>query len=94
MQERVNISEKSSNEVEILESCTTPYSLGPMDSFSLLTCVESFFPDDYDKQNLVCNHELLKYKAMEGIFGRKLAISGRSNNNDTFNPGKCLVFRI
>ncbi|WOH03861.1 hypothetical protein DCAR_0623261 [Daucus carota subsp. sativus] len=52
----------------------------------LLTCVESFFPDDYDKQNLVCNHELLKYKAMEGIFGRKLAISGRSNNNDTFNP--------
>ena len=33
MQERVNISEKSSNEVEILESCTTPRSLGPMDSF-------------------------------------------------------------
>ncbi|WOH03860.1 hypothetical protein DCAR_0623260 [Daucus carota subsp. sativus] len=34
LQERVNISEKSSNEAEILQSCTTPYSLGPMDSFA------------------------------------------------------------
>lgn len=35
---------------------------------ALLTCVESFFPNDYDKQKIVCNHELLKYKGMEGIF--------------------------
>lgn len=53
---------------------------------ALLTCVESFFPDDYDKQNLVCNNELLKYKEMEGIFGRKIAVSGRSKNDEHFNP--------
>ena len=58
---------------------------------ALLTCVESFFPDDYDKQNVVCNHELLKYKGMEGIFGRRLAISGRSKNDDSFNPGNYVM---
>lgn len=53
---------------------------------ALLTCVESFFPDDYETQNLVCNTELVKYKNMEGIFGRKLAILGRTNNDHAFNP--------
>ena len=58
---------------------------------ALLTCVESFFPDDYDKQNVACNHELLKYKGMEGIFGRRLAISGRSKNDDSFNHGNYVM---
>lgn len=64
---------------------------------ALLTCVESFFPDDYETQNLVCNIELTKYKTMQGIFGRKLAILGRANNDNAFNPGiyiKYLLYNI
>lgn len=35
---------------------------------ALLTCVEAFFPNDFQTQNLVTNIELHKYKEMEDIF--------------------------
>ncbi|XP_074374431.1 uncharacterized protein LOC141714834 [Apium graveolens] len=53
---------------------------------AFITCVEAFFPDDFQIQNVVSNIELHKYKAMKGIFSKKLAISGRIKNNDDFNP--------
>lgn len=34
----------------------------------VLTCIEAFFPDDYEMQHVVSNVELYKYKAMEGTF--------------------------
>lgn len=52
---------------------------------AVLTCIEAFFPDNYDLQDMVGNVELLKYKNMEGMFGRKLAIMGRSKNEDNFD---------
>ncbi|WOH02039.1 hypothetical protein DCAR_0521427 [Daucus carota subsp. sativus] len=55
---------------------------------AILTCVEAFFPDNFHVQHLVSNIELLKYKGMEGMFGKKLAKMGRMTNNDTFDVGK------
>lgn len=43
------------------------------------TCIEGFSPNDFDDQHIVSNVELLKYKKMEGIFGRKLAIMGNKS---------------
>lgn len=57
-----------------------------MDAF--ITCVENFFSNDFDMQNRVVNVELLKYKNASGMFGRKVAILGRSTNNTHFDPGK------
>ncbi|XP_074340527.1 uncharacterized protein LOC141678175 [Apium graveolens] len=54
---------------------------------ALLTCVEAFFPDDFQTQNLVTNVKLHKYKKMEGIFSKKLVVSGRIKNDEHFNPG-------
>ncbi|KAL8113336.1 hypothetical protein AgCh_020597 [Apium graveolens] len=53
---------------------------------ALPTCVEAFFPDDFQTQNLVTNVELHKYKEMEGIFSKKLVVSGRIKNDEHFNP--------
>lgn len=53
---------------------------------ALLICTEAFFPDDYEAQNSVCNIELHRYKAMEGIFSKKLAVLGRMHNDNNFNP--------
>lgn len=54
---------------------------------AVITCIEAFFPDDYDLQDMVGNVELLKYKNMEGMFGKKLAIMGRMRNEDNFDIG-------
>lgn len=55
---------------------------------AMLTSIEAFFPNDYDLQDLVCSMELLKYKRMEGMFARRLAISGRMKNDDNCDIGK------
>ncbi|KAI8522344.1 hypothetical protein RHMOL_RhmolUnG0001900 [Rhododendron molle] len=52
----------------------------------VFTCVESFFPDDFEVQNEVINKELLKYKNKEGGFGRALAAKGCEKNDDTYDP--------
>ncbi|KAL6506028.1 hypothetical protein OROHE_022747 [Orobanche hederae] len=54
---------------------------------AVLACIEAFFPDNYDLQDMFGNVELPKYKNMEGMFGRKLAIMGRSKNEDNFDIG-------
>lgn len=51
----------------------------------VLACIEAFSPYDFEMQHVVSNIELYTYKAMEGTFSRKLAISGRMNNDDAFD---------
>jgi hypothetical protein len=57
-----------------------------MDGF--FVCVESFFPDDIESQNLVVNVEVLKYLKKDGGFGRALAKMGCKQNDDNYDPGK------
>lgn len=57
-----------------------------MDAF--VTCVDNFFPNDFDMQNKVVNVELLRYKDVKGMFERKVAIFGRSTNDAHFDPSK------
>lgn len=40
---------------------------------AILTCIEPFFLDDFPVQHLVSNIELLKYKGMERMFGKKIS---------------------
>ncbi|KAL8155677.1 hypothetical protein AgCh_000904 [Apium graveolens] len=45
---------------------------------AVLTCIEAFFPGDFHVQHLVSNIELLKYKGMEGMFGKKFSQNGQN----------------
>ncbi|PSS14347.1 Pescadillo like [Actinidia chinensis var. chinensis] len=58
----------------------------PMVMDAFITCVEMFFPDDFQLQHLVSNVELLKYKGKVGIFGRALAMAGCACNDDNYDP--------
>ncbi|XP_038692977.1 uncharacterized protein LOC119990910 isoform X2 [Tripterygium wilfordii] len=54
---------------------------------AFLDCVEKFFPDDLTTQGIVSDDELIKYKKLEGMFGRKQAIfSYESKGVNEFNP--------
>ena len=55
---------------------------------AVITCVEMFFPNDFQLQHLVSNVELLKYKGKVGSFGRDLAKAGCACNDDNYDPGK------
>ncbi|XP_062018119.1 uncharacterized protein LOC133734505 [Rosa rugosa] len=55
-----------------------------MEGFFL--CVEKFFPDDLEIQNVVANEELLMYKSKGGGFGRALAKLGCAKNDDKYDP--------
>ena len=48
----------------------------PMVMDSFITCVEMFFPNDFQLQHLVSNVKLLKYKGKVGSLGRDLAMAG------------------
>ncbi|KAF7131997.1 hypothetical protein RHSIM_Rhsim09G0032000 [Rhododendron simsii] len=52
----------------------------------VLTCVETFFPDDVNVQDEVINRELFKYKNKDGGFRRPLATMGCATNNDYYDP--------
>jgi len=54
----------------------------------VLTCVETFYKDDIEKQSLVSNVEMWKYLRKEGMFGKQMAINGCKKNDDNFDPGK------
>ncbi|XP_013633181.1 PREDICTED: uncharacterized protein LOC106338842 [Brassica oleracea var. oleracea] len=41
-----------------------------------ITCVETFYHGDFEKQGLVVNHEVNLYKNRNGSFGRNLAMTG------------------
>ena len=60
----------------------------PMVMDSFITCVEMFFPNDFQLQHLVSNVELLKYKGKVGSFGRDLAMAGCACNDDNYDPSK------
>ena len=58
------------------------------DSFvmdTMFTCVEKFFPDDFEVQNRVINIEMPKYKKKKGGFGRHLAEIGCVENDDNYD---------
>ena len=40
---------------------------------AMITCIEAFFPHDYDLKDLVENVELLKYKNTKDMFGKSLS---------------------
>ncbi|CAN6579016.1 unnamed protein product [Malus baccata var. baccata] len=52
----------------------------------IFTCVEKFFPDNYELQNQVVNVEMHKYRVKEGGFGRHLAELGCVENDENYNP--------
>lgn len=58
----------------------------PLVMEGIFTCVEKFFPDDFEVQNIVINVELLKYKKKEGAFGRGMAEVGCAKNDDNYDP--------
>ncbi|XP_038701804.1 uncharacterized protein LOC119998523 [Tripterygium wilfordii] len=54
---------------------------------AFLDCVEKFFPDDLSTQGIVSDDELIKYKKLEGMFGRKQSIFAyESKCVNEFNP--------
>ncbi|XP_038695445.1 uncharacterized protein LOC119992724 [Tripterygium wilfordii] len=54
---------------------------------AFLDCLEKFFPDDFTTQGIVSDDELIKYKKLEGMFGRKQAIFAyESKSVSEFNP--------
>ncbi|CAN6694791.1 unnamed protein product [Malus baccata var. baccata] len=52
----------------------------------IFTCVEKFFPNNYEVQNQVINVEMHKYGVKEGGFGRHLAKLGCAENEENYNP--------
>jgi len=52
-----------------------------------ISCVETFYHDDDDKQDQAVNVELRKFQNIEGSFAKKLA---RTYQNFDFNPGNKL----
>ncbi|KAB2606075.1 hypothetical protein D8674_005792 [Pyrus ussuriensis x Pyrus communis] len=58
---------------------------------TMFTCVEKFFPDDFEVQNRVINIEMPKYKKKDGGFGRHLAEIGCVQNDDNYDPGMILI---
>ncbi|KAL1207419.1 hypothetical protein V5N11_007013 [Cardamine amara subsp. amara] len=54
----------------------------------LIACVETFYHGDFEKQDIVVNHELSLYKNRNCSFGRiTLALKGCEKKNDKFDPG-------
>ncbi|XP_050160414.1 uncharacterized protein LOC126633937 [Malus sylvestris] len=49
------------------------------------TCVDKFFPDNYEVQNPVINVEIQKYRVKEGGFRRHLAEIGCVENDENYN---------
>ncbi|KAB2617653.1 hypothetical protein D8674_013522 [Pyrus ussuriensis x Pyrus communis] len=86
------IQEEEEN-IEAIGSRKRPRTLGPMDNIQhdpivmegILTCVEKFFPDNYEVQNQVINVEMHKYKVKEGGFGRHLAEFGCVENDENYS---------
>ncbi|KAF2604677.1 hypothetical protein F2Q70_00027470 [Brassica cretica] len=50
-----------------------------------ITCVETFYHGDFEKQGLVVNHEVNLYKNRNGSFGRNLAMTG-CEKKENFDP--------
>lgn len=56
---------------------------------AIVNCVEKFYPNDIDTQTKVLDEELVKYKNLQGMFGRKQAEHAyQTKGVSLFNPGK------
>lgn len=53
----------------------------------LLPMSRNYFSMTFDIQNKVINVDLLKYKDVSGMLGRKLALLGKNKNDGLFYPG-------
>ncbi|CAN7012319.1 unnamed protein product [Brassica oleracea var. botrytis] len=51
-----------------------------------IKCVETFYHGEFEKQDLVVNHEISLYKNKSGPFGRLLALKGCENKDEKFDP--------
>ncbi|CAN6924660.1 unnamed protein product [Brassica oleracea] len=49
--------------------------------------VETFYHGEFEKQDLVVNHEIRLYKNKSGPFGRMLALKGCEKKDEKFDPG-------
>ncbi|CAA7045305.1 unnamed protein product [Microthlaspi erraticum] len=52
-----------------------------------LSCVETFYHGEFEKQDQVVNHEFRDYRDKLKLFGIPLALRGCEKNKDEFNPG-------
>ncbi|CAA7051659.1 unnamed protein product [Microthlaspi erraticum] len=61
------------------------YDMEVMQAF--ISCVETFYYGDFDKQNEVVNQEVQQYRNKSGYFGMPLAQKGCEKNDGKFDPG-------
>lgn len=61
-----------------------------MDRF--IACAETFYHGDFEKQDIVVNHQINFYKNKRVSFGRPLALKGCAIKDDNFDP--CLYVHI
>ncbi|CAA7021475.1 unnamed protein product [Microthlaspi erraticum] len=54
---------------------------------AFISCVETFYYGDFDKQNEVVNQEVQQYRNKSGYFGMPLAQKGCEKNDGKFDPG-------
>lgn len=54
-----------------------------------LTCVETFYHGELEKQEKVINHEFRVYQDKLGFFGKPYALRGCEQNTDEFDLGCC-----
>ena len=56
-----------------------------------VSCVETFYYGEYDKQDQVVNEEFNVYKTKSGAFARGIAVRGCEQNDSKFDPGILLI---
>lgn len=56
-------------------------------SEGFIKCVETFYHGEFEKQDLVVNHEISLYKNKSGPFGRLLSLKGCEKKDEKFDPG-------
>lgn len=56
-------------------------------SEGFIKCVETFYHGEFEKQDLVVNHEISLYKNKSDPFGRMLALKGCEKKDEKFDPG-------
>lgn len=61
---------------------------------AIVTSIEKFFPYDIVIQDRMVTVDLLKYTDSLSMFGRKLAILGRSKNDAPFDPSKLFLSKL
>uniref|UniRef100_A0A0D3B9M5 DUF659 domain-containing protein n=1 Tax=Brassica oleracea var. oleracea TaxID=109376 RepID=A0A0D3B9M5_BRAOL len=63
---------------------TIQYDIEILEGF--IKCVKTFYHGEFEKQDLVVNHEISLYKNKSGPFGRMLALKECEKNDEKFDP--------